>query len=193
MQQPGPEDEKGRLVGRSRESPGLDSTRGGEAGSPPDPDPSPAFTPGQRLGGRYQMAALLGRGGMGEVWRALDLKLNVEVALKFLHPRLLKEKRSNLEYLRQEVRAARDVISSNICRIYDLVELEGSECISMEYVDGMTLRQILDTRGRLNLREAEELAAELLSGLQAIHQDPWRDRSPGAARRIDVAEHRAAA
>ncbi|HSL19345.1 MAG TPA: hypothetical protein VLB51_15680, partial [Methylomirabilota bacterium] len=73
-------------------------------------------TVGQVLGERYQVLELLGRGGMGEVWRAFDLKLRVEVALKALRGDLFQSERRR-ERLRQEVRAAREVVSPNVCRI----------------------------------------------------------------------------
>ena len=81
-----------------------------------------AFAVRQVLGERYQILELLGRGGMGEVWHALDLKLRVEVALKALRSDLFKNGR-RLEMLRQEVRAAREVMSPNVCRVFDLVEV----------------------------------------------------------------------
>ena len=77
------------------------------------PEGMTPFAPGQVLGERYQILEILGRGGMGEVWHAFDLKLRVEVALKALHGDLFKSER-RLELLRQEVRAAREVVSPNV-------------------------------------------------------------------------------
>jgi WD40 repeat protein len=124
---------------------------------------------GRILGSRYGIRKLLGRGGMGEVWRAFDLKLRVDVALKTVRPEL-SEKAQVLETLRQEVRAAREVVSANVCRVHDLLELEGRELVSMEYVDGTTLLQLLEERGPIALQEAREIAAQFLSGLDAIHR-----------------------
>ena len=90
---------------------------------------------GKIFGNRYGIRTLLGRGGMGEVWRAYDLKLRVDVALKTVRPDLVEQQRV-LETLRQEVRAAREVVSPNVCRVYDLQEFDGREMVSMEYVDG---------------------------------------------------------
>jgi WD40 repeat protein len=120
------------------------------------------------VGNRYRIRALLGHGGMGDVWRAQDLKLRVDVALKTLRPALLARPRA-LETLRREVRAARQVVSPNVCRVFDLVELEGRELVSMEHVDGTTLRETLATRSPLEGDEAREIAAQLLAGLEAIH------------------------
>jgi len=126
------------------------------------------FAPGQVLGERYQILEMLGRGGMGEVWHAFDLKLRVEVALKALRGDLFKSER-RLELLRQEVRAAREVVSPNVCRTFDLIEVEGRELVSMEYVDGATLLGVLQERGPLELKEAQDIASQFLSGLEAIH------------------------
>ncbi|MGB6365873.1 MAG: protein kinase, partial [Thermoanaerobaculia bacterium] len=127
------------------------------------------FSEGQVLGKRYRIRALLGRGGMGEVWRAVDLKLRVDVALKALRIELLADERA-LETLRQEVRMAREVISPNVCRVFDLVEIDGQELVSMEYIDGITLLDILKMRAPLDLTEAREIAAQFLAGLEAIHE-----------------------
>ncbi len=129
---------------------------------------SAEISPGKILGGRYQIRARLGGGGMGEVWQAFDLKLRVDVALKALHPQLLASERA-LETLRQEVRTAREVVSPNVCRVYQLEEIEGRELVSMEYVDGHTLAEVLRERSPLPMDEAREIAAQFLAGLEAIH------------------------
>lgn len=89
------------------------------------------YAPRSVLGKRYRIRSILGRGGMGEVWRAFDLKLRVDVALKALRPDWVDNERA-LETLRQEVRSAREVVSPNVCRVFDLVELDGRELVSME-------------------------------------------------------------
>ncbi len=111
---------------------------------------------------------LLGRGGMGEVFRAFDLKLRVDVALKAVRPTLLIDERA-LTSLRQEVRAAREIVSPNVCRVFDLIEFDGRELVSMEYVDGVTLADVLRERSPLDLQEARDIAAQFLAGLDAIH------------------------
>ena len=124
---------------------------------------------GRVLGERYQIRELLGRGGMGEVFRAFDLKLRVDVALKAVRPEQVESERAR-ELLRREVRSAREVVSPNVCRIFDLVAEDGQELVSMEYVDGVTLAETLRRRGPLALEEAREIAAQFLAGLEAIHQ-----------------------
>ena len=111
----------------------------------PGPDLADAATldgpsAGRILGGRYQMRELLGRSGMGEVWRAFDLKLRLDVALKAIRPERAEHERAK-ELLRQEVRSAREVVSPNVCRIFDLVVEDGEEMVSMELVDGTTLAE----------------------------------------------------
>lgn len=118
---------------------------------------------------RYEILSRLGHGGMGEVWHAYDLKLRVELALKSLRLDLL-EHQNQGEALRREVRTAREVISPNVCRIFDLVEEEDRELISMEYIDGSTLLSVLIQKGPMELREARDIAAQFLAGLEAIHR-----------------------
>jgi len=149
----------------------------GAEGGPPGPAPSAPteglpeglLAAGQVLGERYQIRSQLGRGGMGEVWRAFDLKLRVEVALKALRQDLFKDE-GRRDLLRREVRAAREVVSPNVCRIFDLIEADGSELVSMEYVDGGTLLEVLQERGPLDLKEAQDIASQFLAGLEAIHK-----------------------
>jgi serine/threonine protein kinase/WD40 repeat protein len=114
---------------------------------------------------RYEILSRLGQGGMGEVWHAYDLKLRVDVALKSLR----RTTPDAVEALRREVRTAREVISPNVCRIFDLVEAQ-QELISMEYIDGITLTSMLVKKGPMQLREARDIAAQFLAGLEAIHQ-----------------------
>lgn len=125
--------------------------------------------PGRILGERYQIREVLGRGGMGEVFRAFDLKLRVEVALKAVRVERVASDRAR-EMLRSEVRMAREVVSPNVCRIFDLVVEDGQELVSMEYIDGATLAERLRERGPLALGEAREISSQFLAGLEAIHQ-----------------------
>ncbi len=126
------------------------------------------FAEGEIQGERYRIRSLLGRGGMGEVWRAYDLKLRQDVALKALRTELIQDTQA-LETLRQEVRTAREVISPNVCRVFDLQELQAQELVAMEYVDGTTLQEILRDESPLELDEAREIASQFLAGLEAIH------------------------
>jgi serine/threonine-protein kinase len=133
------------------------------------------FAPGQVLGERYRIIGLLGRGGMGEVYRADDLKLGQAVALKFLpeSPAVPGQAESDATALadrfRTEVRNARQVSHPNVCRVYDIGELEGRLFLSMEYVDGEDLATLLKRIGRLPPAKALEIARQLCAGLAAAH------------------------
>jgi protein kinase-like protein len=126
------------------------------------------FAPGTVLGGRYRVIGLLGRGGMGEVYRADDLKLGQPVALKFL-PEVLATDAVARERFYSEVRLARQVSHPNVCRVYDLADIEGRHCLSMEYVDGEDLSSLLKRIGRLPQDKALEIARQLCAGLAAAH------------------------
>src|SRR5580698_7900798 len=113
------------------------------------------FIAGTLLGGRYRIIGLLGRGGMGEVYRATDLTLGQSVALKFLPAEAAGNNRL-LERFAGEVRVARQVSHPNVCRVYDLGEIDGAPFISMEYVDGEDLSSLLPRIGRLPADKAME-------------------------------------
>src|SRR5262249_40397357 len=96
------------------------------------------FSPGAVIDSRYRIIGLLGRGGMGEVYRADDLRLGQPVALKFLPKDLVADAR-RLAQFHNEVRTARQVSHPNVCRVYDIGEVGGDLFLSMEYVDGEDL------------------------------------------------------
>ena len=126
------------------------------------------FPPGTLLGERYRIVGMIGRGGMGEVYRASDLRLNQPVALKFL-PAAVAVKPGLLERFHGEVRIARQVSHPNVCRVYDIGEAEGSTFISMEYIDGEDLGSLLRRIGHLPHDKAVEIARKLCAGLAAAH------------------------
>lgn len=126
------------------------------------------FTPGTMLGERYRIATMLGRGGMGEVYRADDLKLGQSVALKFLPPALAQDAAA-LARFHAEVRAARQVAHPNVCRVYDIGEHQGRIFLSMEYIDGEDLASLLRRIGRLPGDKAIEIARQLCAGVAAAH------------------------
>jgi hypothetical protein len=127
------------------------------------------FVPGTVLAGRYRIVGLLGRGGMGEVYRADDLKLEQPVALKFL-PHGLDEDGDRLARFYREVRVARQVSHPAVCRVYDVGEAEGRLFLSMELVDGENLASLLRRIGRLPPDKALDIARQLCAGLAAAHE-----------------------
>jgi hypothetical protein len=139
------------------------------SGHPAHPTVDPArFAPGETIAGRYRIVALLGRGGMGEVYRADDLMLGQSVALKFL-PAQLAHDAEWLERFRGEVRSARLVSHPNVCRVHDVGEVDGHPFLSMEYIDGEDLASLLRRIGRLPQDKALDVARQLCAGLAAAH------------------------
>jgi tRNA A-37 threonylcarbamoyl transferase component Bud32 len=126
------------------------------------------FLPGRLLASRYRIIALLGKGGMGEVYRADDLTLGQPVALKFL-PEEASRDESLLERFRNEVRIARRVSHPNVCRVYDVGDVDGNTFFTMEYVDGEDLASLLRRIGRLPQDKALDIARQLCAGLAAAH------------------------
>ena len=126
------------------------------------------FLPGRLIAGRYRIIALLGKGGMGEVYRADDLTLGQQVAVKFLPDEAASDE-GLLERFRNEVRMARRVSHPNVCRVYDVGEVDGQTFYTMEYVDGEDLSSLLRRIGRLPQDKAIEIARQLCAGLAAAH------------------------
>jgi tRNA A-37 threonylcarbamoyl transferase component Bud32 len=127
------------------------------------------FLPGTVLAQRYRIVNLLGRGGMGEVYRATDLMLGQTVALKFL-PAVASHQIQARERLFNEVRAAREITHPYVCRVHDIGEIDGQLYISMEFVDGEDMASLLARIGRLPGAKAAELAAGICAGLAAAHR-----------------------
>ncbi|HEY6369236.1 MAG TPA: serine/threonine-protein kinase [Candidatus Sulfotelmatobacter sp.] len=126
------------------------------------------FLPGRLLAGRYRIIALLGKGGMGEVYRADDLTLGQGVAMKFLPDEAARDQ-ALLERFRNEVRMARRVSHPNVCRVYDVGDVDGQTFFTMEYVDGEDLASLLRRIGRLPPDKALDIARHLCAGLAAAH------------------------
>ena len=136
-------------------------------------DEKARFTPGTTLNKRYRILGLLGKGGMGEVYRADDLKLGQPVALKFLTEKLSQDK-AMLARFHSEVAMAHRVTHPNVCRVHDIGEVTTSagnlHFLSMEYVDGEDLSSLLRRIGRLPADKAVEIANQLCAGLAAAHE-----------------------
>ncbi|HVS64126.1 MAG TPA: protein kinase [Thermoanaerobaculia bacterium] len=149
------------------ESGGAGSER---SAAPEEGVPSgPRFVPGQVLAGRYRIVSRLGQGGMSEVYRAQDLKLLQEVALKFLRQRREEDGRRRAAFL-NEIRLARRISHPNVCRVFDLGEVDGVPFLSMEHVDGEDLASLLHRIGRLPRDKALEIGRQVCEGLAAAHE-----------------------
>ncbi len=136
--------------------------------TPPDDSHHGRFLPGTKVADRYRIVSLVGKGGMGEVYRADDLKLGHSVALKFL-PKFLGNDPKRLERFLNEVRLTRQISHPNVCRVYDIGEVDGQHFLSMEYIDGEDLRILLRRIGRLPKDKGIQIAQQLCAGLAAAH------------------------
>lgn len=123
----------------------------------------PALTPGTILGSRYRIVSLVGRGGMGEVYRADDLKIGQAVALKFL------SRPEHTARLYEEVRIGREITHPNVCRLYDVAEVDGRLFITMEFIDGEDLASLLRRVGRLSPEKALAVSHDICAGVAAAH------------------------
>ena len=122
------------------------------------------------MGNRYEILQLLGEGGMGAVYKAADREVDRVVALKVIRP----EMAANPEILarfKQELLLSSKVTHRNVIRIYDLGEAEGVKFITMEFLEGETLHQILKTRKKLAIAEAVDIMEQVASGLAAAHRE----------------------
>src|SRR5436305_2397399 len=127
------------------------------------------FAPGSIIAGRYRLVAMLGRGGMGEVYRAEDLTLDQPIALKFL-PEGVAASPDKLAQFHNELRTARQVSHKNVVRLYDLGDANGRRFLTMEYVDGEDLASLLRRIGRIPQDKAIEIARQLCAGIAAAHE-----------------------
>ncbi|HMA29768.1 MAG TPA: protein kinase [Thermoanaerobaculia bacterium] len=154
--------------------PDASVTRSTGLPSPAAPDAAARAFAGPRVGtlfaGRYQILGTLGKGGMGTVYRALDRELDDEVAVKVLLPEAFDEGNTIGVTLKQEIRLARKITHRNVVRTHDLGEADGLRFLTMEYVPGTTLRDILDRKGSIALSPGLQIAKQLCRGLAAVHE-----------------------
>ncbi|HET6372184.1 MAG TPA: tetratricopeptide repeat protein, partial [Candidatus Polarisedimenticolia bacterium] len=126
------------------------------------------FSPGARLGSRYEIVSMLGKGGMGAVYKALDLELKRTVALKLIKPEM-SSRPEILERFKREILLSSQVTHKNVLRIHDLGEAGDIKFISMQYVEGTDLRTLLQKEGPLPAEKAVPLLRQIAEALQAAH------------------------
>jgi serine/threonine protein kinase len=129
--------------------------------------PSKGIVPGTTFAARYKVIEELGRGGMGVVYKAEDAKLKRTVAIKLLPPELTGHKEAKERFIR-EAQSAAVLDHPNICTIYEVEESEDKTFISMAYVDGQDLREMVKT-GPLKVEEGLDLSIQTAEGLAAAH------------------------
>ncbi len=139
------------------------------AGSADDPARTPGLPTGHVIAGRYEILAEVGRGGMGLVYRALDRELGEQVAIKTLRTDLVRDE-SMVERFKSEIRLARHISDKHVVRTHDIGEWEGLYYLTMEYVQGITVRELIDTRERLGAEATLAIAGQLAQSLAAAHE-----------------------
>jgi TolB-like protein/Tfp pilus assembly protein PilF/predicted Ser/Thr protein kinase len=131
--------------------------------------PKEELTTGFIFAGRYQIIEVLGKGGMGKVYRALDKKLNEEVALKLVKPEIASDKKT-LERFSNELKIARKIAHKNVGRMYELMEEKGTHFITMEYVPGEDLKSFIKRAGPLSAGKTTFIAKQVCAGLAEAHE-----------------------
>jgi len=125
---------------------------------------------GTVLAGRYELLQLIGRGGMGAVYKARDTELDRVVALKLIRPELAKNP-DVLRRFKQELILARQVTHKNVIRIFDLGQSDGIKFITMDFVEGQDLRQLLAEKGKLAPEQAARIMLQICRALEAAHAE----------------------
>jgi tetratricopeptide (TPR) repeat protein/predicted Ser/Thr protein kinase/TolB-like protein len=131
--------------------------------------PKEELRTGSTFARRYQIIEELGKGGMGKVYRALDTKLNEEVALKLIKPEIASD-RKTLERFSQELRIARKIVHKNVGRMYELMEDDGAHFITMEFISGQDLSGLIRQSGQLAPGTAVSIARQVCEGLSEAHR-----------------------
>lgn len=142
------------------------------------PSPRPVqgvgpFLAGQQVGPRYTILKLLGQGGMGAVYQAFDHELGVAVAIKVIRPAAQSDATAAKELeqrFKRELVLARQVTHKYVVRIHDLGEIDGTKYLTMPYVDGETLAQVLRKSGTLPLDRVIKISQQIAEGLAAAHE-----------------------
>ena len=129
-----------------------------------------ALRPGQVFANRYEVKEILGVGGMGVVYRAVDRELGEAVAIKTLRTDALTQDGVALERFKQEIRLARRITHRNVVRTYDLGEVNGTYYLTMEYVEGTSLKQLIQGRGALPLSVTLTVGKQLCRALEVAHE-----------------------
>jgi len=130
--------------------------------------PKEELTTGSTFANRYQIIEELGKGGMGRVYRAIDKKLNEEVAIKLIKPEIATDKKT-IQRFSNELRLARKMAHKNIGRMYELMEERGTHFISMEYIPGEDLKSFIRRTAPLSTARTLSIAKQVCEGLAEAH------------------------
>jgi serine/threonine protein kinase len=127
-----------------------------------------SFAPGEKFGERYQIIEEIGQGGMGSVFKAKDLELDIVVALKMIKPQLSSDP-DIVSRFKRELLMAREVFHENVIRIHDLGEINGIKYISMNFIQGNTLKEIIQSTGKLTIEKSLDIIKQVCGALDAAH------------------------
>ena len=131
--------------------------------------PLKELTRGMTFAGRFEVVEELGEGGMGKVYKVIDIKIEETVALKLLRPEIAADQEI-IERFRNELKFARKISQRNVCRMYDLNEEHGTHYITMEFVPGEDLKSMIKMTGRLSVGKAVAIAKQVCEGLAEAHK-----------------------
>jgi len=160
----------GTLVEDWSEGSSSKASKASKASIPPSTTATDEMPPGTVLGGRYEILQLIGRGGMGAVYKAHDKELDRTVALKLIRPDLARNPEM-VRRFKQELILARQVTHKNVIRIFDLGQSEGIKFITMDFVEGHDLRALLKEKGKFPPREAARIMLQICRALEAAHSE----------------------
>jgi serine/threonine protein kinase len=178
-----PREEEGATFVGGPSTPPIDSNAAASDVTYLDPSPTPAagkprlsnifpkqnqLQTGDVLGGRFEILDVLGEGGMGTVYKALDREVDLIVALKLIRPEMAVNP-AILARFKQELLTARQVTHRNVIRIHDLSEVDGVKFSTMEFVEGRDLRKLLLDQGKLSAEQAVEIIRQVCLALEAAH------------------------
>ncbi len=125
--------------------------------------------PGERFAERYEVQSVVGTGGMGSVYRARDCELDETVAIKTLRRELVADE-TLIERFKQEIRLARKISHRNVVRTHDFGTWAGVHYLTMEYVEGITVRDLIDSRGQLGVSASLAIGVQLADALAVAHE-----------------------
>lgn len=134
----------------------------------PPPEDTLDFSPGESFGPRYKIIEEIGRGGMGRVYKAKDKELGIIVALKMIHPEYSAQPHI-IERFKKETLLARSLAHENVIRIYDLGEVDKIKFISMSYIKGQNLKELILTSGTLSVDTVISITKQICEALRAAH------------------------
>jgi len=130
---------------------------------------APRFNPGDNFGHRFRIIEEIGRGGMGRVYKAKDHQLSITVALKVIRPKFSSDKLF-IKRLIKETLIARSISHENVIRIHDIGEIENIKYISMDYISGENLKELMRTSGKLTIETAVKISKHICESLKAAHK-----------------------